>query len=162
MVPAIDTEPIRVSIGDGPSKISWLLLSQANYHRSQFLDSIFFACTGGGGGLFTSTNPEVRRVTPTANGRTRVKLVYVVLEAQYQSALTQAVKNINANRSNVCVEVVGYLLEELRDPSNYAAFTKDMEDANVFIGSLIFIEELADKVSTHGMHAFHHFVLCIH
>lgn len=110
------------------------------YHKS-------VACTGGGGGLFTSTNPEVRRVTPTANGRTRVKLVYVVLEAQYQSALTQAVKNINANRSNVCVEVVGYLLEELRDPSNYAAFTKDMSDANVFIGSLIFIEELADKVT---------------
>lgn len=75
-----------------------------------------------------------------------MKLVYVVLEAQYQSALTQAVKNINSNRSNVCVEIVGYLLEELRDPSNYAAFTKDMEDANVFIGSLIFIEELADKV----------------
>lgn len=101
---------------------------------------------GGGGGLFTSTNPEVRRVSPKANGRTRIKLVYVVLEAQYQSALTQAVKNINSNRSNVCVEIVGYLLEELRDPSNYDAFTKDMEDANVFIGSLIFIEELADKV----------------
>lgn len=103
------------------------------------------ACIGGGGG-YTSTNPEIRRVTPTANGRTRVKLVYVVLEAQYQSALTQAVKNINANRSNVCVEVVGYLLEELRDASNYAAFTEDMADANVFIGSLIFIEELAEKV----------------
>ena len=102
---------------------------------------------GGGGGLFTSTNPEVRRIVPKANGRTQVKLVYVVLEAQYQSALTQAVKNINSNRSSVCVEVVGYLLEELRDPSNYAAFTKDMEDANIFIGSLIFIEELADKVS---------------
>ena len=101
---------------------------------------------GGGGGLFTSTNPEVRRVSPMANGRTRIKLVYVVLEAQYQSALTQAVKNINSNRSNVCVEIVGYLLEELRDPTNYDAFTKDMEDANVFIGSLIFIEELAEKV----------------
>ncbi|KAL3142075.1 Magnesium chelatase [Trebouxia sp. C0010 RCD-2024] len=120
LVPAIDTEPIRVSIGDGPS---------------------------GGGGLFTSTNPEVRRISPKADGRTRVKLVYVVLEAQYQSALTQAVKNINSNRSNVCIEIVGYLLEELRDPSNYAAFTKDMEDANVFIGSLIFIEELADKIA---------------
>ena len=103
--------------------------------------------SGGGGGLFTTTNPEIRRVTPNANGRTKVKLVYVVLEAQYQSALTQAVKNINANRSNVCVEVVGYLLEELRDPSNFAVFSKDMEDANIFIGSLIFIEELADKVS---------------
>ena len=105
--------------------------------------------SAGGGGGYTSTNPEIRRVSPTANGRTQIKLVYVVLEAQYQSALTQAVKNINSNRSNVCVEVVGYLLEELRDASNYAAFTKDMEDANVFIGSLIFIEELADKVSLH-------------
>ena len=105
--------------------------------------------SAGGGGGYTSTNPEIRRVSPTANGRTKIKLVYVVLEAQYQSALTQAVKNINSNRSNVCVEVVGYLLEELRDATNYAAFTKDMEDANVFIGSLIFIEELADKVSLH-------------
>lgn len=46
----------------------------------------------------------------------------------------------------VCFEVVGYLLEELRDSSNLAAFTKDMQDANIFIGSLIFIEELAEKV----------------
>jgi len=30
-----------------------------------------------------------------------VKVVYVVLEAQYQSALTKAVLNINAKRSNV-------------------------------------------------------------
>ena len=51
----------------------------------------------------------------------------------------------------VCVEVVGYLLEELRDPTNFAAFQKDMEDANVFIGSLIFIEELAEKVSYPGV-----------
>ncbi len=115
------------------------------HHRDQWPLQLVTACIGGGGG-YTSTNPEIRRVSPTANGRTRVKLVYVVLEAQYQSALTQAVKNINANRSNVCVEVVGYLLEELRDASNYAAFTKDMADANVFIGSLIFIEELAEKV----------------
>lgn len=102
--------------------------------------------TAGGGGLFTSTNPELRRVTPDVKGRTKIKLVYVVLEAQYQSALTQSIKNINATRDNVCVEIVGYLLEELRDPSNLAAFTKDMSDANIFIGSLIFIEELADKV----------------
>ena len=39
------------------------------------------------------------------------------------------------------------LLEELRDPSNYEAFQNDLKDANVFIGSLIFIEELAEKVS---------------
>lgn len=73
-------------------------------------------------------------------------MVYVVLEAQYQSALSAAVKNINDSRDKICVEVVGYLLEELRDPTNLAEFKKDMENANIFIGSLIFIEELADKV----------------
>ena len=50
-----------------------------------------------GGGLFTSTNPETRRIIPEAvGGRTRLKVVYVVLEAQYQSALGTAVRNINA------------------------------------------------------------------
>lgn len=148
-MPAIDTEPIRVSIGDGPSKSGYDVCSQQLDVAAWATNTSFPA---GGGGGYTSTNPEVRRVSPKANGRTRIKLVYVVLEAQYQSALTQAVKNINSNRSNVCVEIVGYLLEELRDPSNYDAFTKDMEDANVFIGSLIFIEELADKVCASCYH----------
>ena len=44
------------------------------------------------------------------------------------------------------MEVVGYLLEELRDAKNHALFQKDMQNANIFIGSLIFIEELAEKV----------------
>ena len=35
------------------------------------------------------------------NGRTKLKVVYVVLEAQYQSALTAAVRNINATREKV-------------------------------------------------------------
>jgi hypothetical protein len=48
--------------------------------------------------------------------------------------------------SQVCFELVGYLLEELRDGTNFTAFKQDLEDANVFIGSLIFIEELAEKV----------------
>jgi hypothetical protein len=48
--------------------------------------------------------------------------------------------------SQVCIEVVGYLLEELRDAKNYEQFKKDVADANIFIGSLIFIEELAEKV----------------
>jgi hypothetical protein len=53
-------------------------------------------------GLFTTTNPESRRVVPTdLNGRVRVKLVYVVLEAQYQSALSQTVKRINATNKQV-------------------------------------------------------------
>lgn len=78
--------------------------------------------TAAGGG-YTSTNPELRRVVPDdPRGRKCIKLVYVVLEAQYQSALSTAVKNINAQREGVCVELVGYLLEELRDASNYAAF----------------------------------------
>ena len=42
--------------------------------------------------------------------------------------------------------MVGYLLEELRDEGNYAKFKADLEDANIFIGSLIFVQELAEKV----------------
>ena len=61
---------------------------------------MFYALAGGG--LFTSTNPEIRRVVPEdVNGRTKLKVVYVVLEAQYQSALTAAVRNINATRDKV-------------------------------------------------------------
>ena len=44
--------------------------------------------------------------------------------------------------------MVGYLLEELRDAKNYEQFRKDIADANIFIGSLIFIEELAEKVQS--------------
>lgn len=54
-------------------------------------------------GLFTSTNPETRRVKPDAQGRVTVKVVYVVLEAQYQSALTTAVKRINSTNKQVRV-----------------------------------------------------------
>ena len=49
-------------------------------------------------------------------------------------------------KRQVCFEIVGYLLEELRDSNNFEAFKKDVSESNVFIGSLIFIEELADKV----------------
>ncbi|GFR47291.1 hypothetical protein Agub_g8978, partial [Astrephomene gubernaculifera] len=100
-----------------------------------------------GTGLFTSTSPELRRVVPEdVNGRVKVKVVYVVLEAQYQSAISAAVKNINAKNSKVCFEVVGYLLEELRDAKNFEALKQDVATANIFIGSLIFIEELAEKI----------------
>lgn len=46
----------------------------------------------------------------------------------------------------VCFEVVGYLLEELRDQKNLDMLKEDVASANIFIGSLIFIEELAEKV----------------
>lgn len=63
-----------------------------------------------------------------------------------QASLTAAVRNINAHNDKVAVEVVGYLLEELRDTVNFDALKQDVASANIFVGSLIFIEELADKV----------------
>lgn len=63
-----------------------------------------------------------------------------MLESQYQSSLTKACQRINESRDDVCVECVGYLLEELRDPKNVAAFKKDVETSNIFIGSLIFVQ----------------------
>ncbi|KAJ7564346.1 hypothetical protein O6H91_02G013900 [Diphasiastrum complanatum] len=100
-----------------------------------------------GNGLFTQTKPDIRRIIPeTRHGIPVVKLVYVVLEAQYQASLSAAVRSINKSKKDVRFEIVGYLVEELRDTDNYAMFCKDLEDANIFIGSLIFVEELAQKV----------------
>lgn len=100
-----------------------------------------------GNGLFTQTRPDVRRIVPEARpGVPVVKVLYVVLEAQYQASLSAAVRSINRSRGELRVEVVGYLVEELRDKNNYEMFKKDLEDANIFIGSLIFVEELAVKV----------------
>jgi len=97
--------------------------------------------------MFTHVKPTVRHIAPDALGeRCLVKVVYVVLEPQYQSALSAAVRSINTNNPRLAVEVSGYLIEELRDPENYAAFQQDIAEANVFIGSLIFIEDLAEKV----------------
>ena len=58
-----------------------------------------------------------------------------------------------AHALQVCIEIVGYLLEELRDNKNYEQFQRDIADANIFIGSLIFIEELAEKVQL-ALHFF--------
>jgi magnesium chelatase subunit H len=99
------------------------------------------------GGGFTATNSESRRVVPEdVRGRPVMKVVYVVLESQYQSSMTAAVKRINAGSDNMAVECVGYLLEELRNADAFEQFKKDMETANVFVGSLIFVQELAEKV----------------
>jgi magnesium chelatase subunit H len=96
---------------------------------------------------FTATNAESRRVVPDdVRGRPTMKIVYVVLESQYQSSLTAAVKRINAGSDDMAVECVGYLLEELRNEDAFESFKKDVADANVFIGSLIFVQELAEKV----------------
>lgn len=98
-------------------------------------------------GMFTSSSPETRRVIPKKDaGSTRFKIVYVVLESQYQSSLTQACDSINDGEQDVAVEAVGYLLEELRTPEVFEKFKQDVAEANIFIGSLIFVQELADKV----------------
>ena len=94
----------------------------------------------------TSHRYQAAKANPTG-ARAPLKVVYVVLESQYQSSMSAAVKAINDNEnSGVACECVGYLLEELRDPANAAAFKKDVEEANVFIGSLIFVQELAEQV----------------
>ncbi|KAG9140088.1 hypothetical protein Leryth_021120 [Lithospermum erythrorhizon] len=102
-----------------------------------------------GNGLFTQTSPEVRRIVPDKTQNQNlpiIKIVYVVLEAQYQSSLSAAVQSLNKTANFAQYEVVGYLVEELRDEKTYKSFCKDLEDANIFIGSLIFVEELAIKV----------------
>ncbi|MEO1522358.1 MAG: magnesium chelatase subunit H [Cyanobacteria bacterium J06633_2] len=97
--------------------------------------------------MFTHVKPTVRHVAPDdLRDRALVKVVYVVLEPQYQSSLSAAVRSINQNNPNVAIEISGYLLEELRSPENYEAFQNDVANANIFIASLIFIEELAEKV----------------
>ena len=98
-------------------------------------------------GLFTKGTPKVRRINPERNqGLPSVKIVYVVLEAHYQASVSAAVQNLNQKRKYLSFEIVGYLLEELRDQSTYNMFCKDLSDANIFNGSLIFVEELVQKV----------------
>ncbi|KAM1634411.1 hypothetical protein TB1_026975 [Malus domestica] len=93
------------------------------------------------------TTQEVRRIVPeNKQGLPTVKIVYVVLEAQYQSSLTAAIQSLNSGNRHASFQVVGYLVEELRDADTYKMFCQYLEDANIFIGSLIFVEELAVKV----------------
>ena len=98
--------------------------------------------------MFTQVRSADRRIVPAENNNHQsvMKAVYVVLEPQYQSALTQAAISLNAQDGPIGIELCGYLIEELRDENNYADFQKDIAEANVFIGSLIFIEDLAQKV----------------
>jgi magnesium chelatase subunit H len=100
--------------------------------------------------MFTQVRSASRRVSPAptdgANDRVVMKAVYVVLEPQYQNALTTAATGLNDQNGPLAVELSGYLIEELRDPANYADFCADVAAADVFIASLIFIEDLAQKV----------------
>ncbi|WP_309732061.1 magnesium chelatase subunit H [Chamaesiphon sp. OTE_75_metabat_556] len=97
--------------------------------------------------MFTNVKSTIRHIAPDdIQGRQLLKVVYVVLEPQYQSAISAAVNAINDHNPKVAIEISGYLLEELRDPTNYAALQEDVSRANIFIASLIFIEDLADKL----------------
>jgi magnesium chelatase subunit H len=97
--------------------------------------------------MFTHVKSTIRHIAPdNLRGRNLIKVVYVVLESQYQSALSQAVRAINSHHPNLAIEISGYLIEELRDPENYEEFKREIEQANIFIASLIFIEDLAQKV----------------
>ncbi|MFM6726168.1 MAG: DUF3479 domain-containing protein, partial [Dolichospermum sp.] len=97
--------------------------------------------------MFTQVKSNIRHIKPDdVRGRNLIKVVYVVLESQYQSSLSQAVREINANHPSVAIEISGYLIEELRDSGNYEDFKRDIASANIFIASLIFIEDLAQKL----------------
>jgi magnesium chelatase subunit H len=98
--------------------------------------------------MFTHVKSTIRHVKPdSSDGRDLLKVVYVVLEPQYQSTLSEAARSINKNNPYLAVELSGYLIEELRDPENYENFKKDIAEANIFIASLIFIEDLAEKLA---------------
>ncbi|MBW4666014.1 MAG: magnesium chelatase subunit H [Cyanomargarita calcarea GSE-NOS-MK-12-04C] len=97
--------------------------------------------------MFTHVKSTIRHIAPdNLRGRNLIKVVYVVLESQYQSALSQAVRTINDQNPDLAIEISGYLIEELRDPENYDEFKREIASANIFIASLIFIEDLAQKV----------------
>ena len=112
-------------------------------------DEMMAGVSGGAMGGYTQSNVAARRVVPTEaqrQGRKYVKVVYVVLESQYQSAMTTAIRQINKSPGPVCMECVGYLLEEIRTPSTEEELAKDLDDADIFICSLIFVQELAEKL----------------
>ncbi len=98
--------------------------------------------------MFTQVRSANRRVMPAESNdhKSVMKAVYVVLEPQYQNALTEAANLLNSENGPIGIELNGYLIEELRDTENYENFKKDIANADVFIASLIFIEDLAQKV----------------
>ena len=80
--------------------------------------------------MFTQVRSSDRRVVPAEpnNHQSVMKAVYVVLEPQYQNALTQAASSLNAQNGALGIELCGYCLlytspsprdvEESRMPSS--------------------------------------------
>ena len=96
--------------------------------------------------MFTQVRSANRRVSPVEDNKHKVvvKAVYVVLEPQYQNSLTEAAKSINEINGPIGIDLSGYLIEELRNESNFEDL--DIANADIFVASLIFIEDLAQKV----------------
>ncbi len=98
--------------------------------------------------MFTQVRSANRRVSPVEDNKHKVviKAVYVVLEPQYQNSLTEAARSINEMNGPIGLDLSGYLIEELRNENNYNDFKADIANADIFVASLIFIEDLAQKV----------------
>ena len=98
--------------------------------------------------MFTQVRSANRRVSPVEDNKhiVVIKAVYVVLEPQYQNSLTEAAKSINKINGPIGIDLSGYLIEELRNESNFEDFKEDISNADIFVASLIFIEDLAQKV----------------
>merc|ERR1719506_530170 len=66
-------------------------------------------------GMYTAAPRRYTGPKDPAGDRAPLKVVYVVLESQYQASMSEAVNAINANaNTGIACECVGYLLEELR------------------------------------------------
>ena len=96
----------------------------------------------------TSHRYQAAKENPTG-ARAPLKVVYVVLESQYQSSMSAAVKAINDNEnSGVACECVGYLLEELRDPAHAAASPSDRTAWPLDPSRLCFVCDPFSRLST--------------
>ncbi len=80
--------------------------------------------------MFTQVRSANRRVSPVEDNKHKVviKAVYVVLEPQYQNSLTEAAKSINKMNGPIGIDLSGYLIEELRNDSNFEDFKEDEEE----------------------------------
>jgi magnesium chelatase subunit H len=60
--------------------------------------------------MFIHVKSTIRRIFPDdIKGRSLVKVVYVVLESQYQSALSAAVHKINRSHDQVAIAIISRL-----------------------------------------------------
>lgn len=62
--------------------------------------------------MSTCVKSIVCHIVPEAiNGRFLLKVVYVVLDPQYQSSLSVAVEAINKNNPNLAIEISDYIVK---------------------------------------------------